>query len=456
MRVVIDRDGGALNGKAHSPRDGRKRGVTPRTAGAGGERHVTRHASTASRSPRDPVMTTFYAIAGLLVVASHAHGAIDIAYNVLPLYSYQIGMFLFASGWFYHERNELHPLRWAWKRVRHLLLPLFAINAAYGVIGNLVAPLVGFEFVPQLGMDALVRQPLLGGDMFVLDNPLWFVFPFFCATAIDFALHTALDALTGTRAHGRGDALGSASVGGSGASAAIDVGLAIAYTVAFVTVQPMPGFVDAPVTSLHALAVRTLFMMPLVAYGRVLSHHCPRVSHATTRTSVLMVIASLLAAVVTVTLVGDPVFLAAHASFPAGPVAPLVTSMCGTMMWLGVSQLVGERVGRMRSVELLSRSTLGLMANQIAGFEVLNLAFLGLDRLGIVHGFDMRKFVTDIWYEYRPMMPFTVHGAQIGDAFSFVYVVFGTALVLLAGRGIALAWERIRRAARDGKARRDA
>ena len=384
-------------------------------------------ASSASRARhaenghRDPVMTTFYAIAGLLVVASHAHGAIDIATNTLPLYSYQIGMFLFASGWFYHERHEQHPIAWAWKRIKRLIVPLFAINAAYGVIGNLVVPVIGYEFIPPMSFDTLIRQPMLGGDMFMLDNPLWFVFPFFCATTFDFAIHAVLDAIRNRIVRD----------GNSTASLAIDVGLASAYTLAFVIIGTLPSFVSPPPSSKHALMVRVLFMLPLIAYGRVVSHHVPRIAKANASTSVLMIFVSLCVALLMDTLIGDTAFLAARASFPAGPIPPLITSMCGIIAWLGVSQLIGDKVGRLSPTDALARSTMSLMANQIAGFELLNLLFLGLDNAGIVNGFETQKFVTDIWYELRPIMPNTVNGTQVGDAFGFLYLIAGVLFAML-------------------------
>lgn len=384
-------------------------------------------ASSASRARhaenghRDPVMTTFYAIAGLLVVASHAHGAIDIATNTLPLYSYQIGMFLFASGWFYHERHERHPIAWAWRRIKRLIVPLFAINAAYGVIGNLIAPIVGFEFVPPMSLDTLVRQPMLGGDMFMLDNPLWFVFPFFCATTIDFAVHAVLDAIR--------DAIARDKASGTGIT--IDIGLAVAYTLAFAVIGTLPGFVSPPPSSKHALMVRVLFMLPLIAYGRVVSHHVPRIAKANARTSVLMIFVSLCVALLMDTLIGDTAFLAAQASFPAGPMPPLITSMCGTIAWLGVSQLIGDKVGRLPSTDALARSTMSLMAHQVADFELLNLLFLRLSNIGIVSGFETQKFATDIWYELRPVMPNTVNGTQVGDAFGFLYLIAGVLFAML-------------------------
>lgn len=375
----------------------------------------------AGNGHRDPVMTTFYAIAGLLVVASHAHGAIDIATNTLPLYSYQIGMFLFASGWFYHERHERNPIAWAWKRIKRLIVPLFAINAAYGVIGNLVVPVIGYEFIPPMSFDTLVRQPMLGGDMFMLDNPLWFVFPFFCATTFDFAIHAVLDAIRNRIVRD----------GNSTASLAIDVGLASAYTLAFVIIGTLPGFVSPPPSSKHALMVRVLFMLPLIAYGRVVSHHVPRIAKANASTSVLMIFVSLCVALLMDTLIGDTAFLAARASFPAGPIPPLITSMCGIIAWLGVSQLIGDKVGRLPSTDTLARSTMSLMANQIAGFELLNLLFIWLDSIGIVSGFDTQKFATDIWYELRPVMPNTVNGAQVWDAFGFLYLIAGVLFAML-------------------------
>ena len=79
---------------------------------------------------------------------------------------------------------------------------------------------------------------------------------------------------------------------------------------------------------------------------------------------------------------------------------------------------------------------MSLMANQIAGFELLNLLFLGLDNVGIINGFETQKFVTDVWYELRPIMPNTVNGTQVGDAFGFLYLIAGVLFAMLLS-GIA-------------------
>ena len=149
-----------------------------------------------------------------------------------------------------------------------------------------------------------------------------------------------------------------------------------------------------------------------------------------------MIFVSLCVALLMDTLIGDTAFLAARASFPAGPIPPLITSMCGIIAWLGVSQLIGDKVGRLSPTDALARSTMSLMANQIAGFELLNLLFLGLDNAGIVNGFETQKFVTDIWYELRPIMPNTVNGTQVGDAFGFLYLIAGVLFAMLLS-GIA-------------------
>ena len=109
-----------------------------------------------------------------------------------------------------------------------------------------------------------------------------------CATTLDFAAHAIFDAIR--------DALASSKTNGR-TGIAIDVGFAIAYTLAFVIIGTLPGFVSPPPSSKHALMVRVLFMLPLIAYGRVVSHHVPRLAQANASTSVLMIFVSLCGAV---------------------------------------------------------------------------------------------------------------------------------------------------------------
>jgi fucose 4-O-acetylase-like acetyltransferase len=393
----------------------------------GRQRHV--------KPKRDPVMTTFYAIAGLLVVASHAHGALDVGTNLFPYYSYQIGMFAFASGWFYHEWHESRPWQWLWHRITRLIIPLLAINAAYGVIGNAVAPMVGVKYVPPICFDTLVRQPFLGGDMFVLDNPLWFVSPFFFATVIDFVIHSFLDLVTHATRKGRD--------GNGYASLVIDVSLTVIYAIAFVVVHPMPRFVDANVTSLHALCVRTLFMMPLVAFGRLVSHHMRRIVQATPSRSIWMLCVASLVQLVVVLTIGDTNFVAARVSFPHGSIAPLVTSVCGTMAWLGICQLVGPAVGNLRGTKLLARSTMSLMAHQVAAFFMLNCLYRWLSGFGgMPFFFDQRTFARDVWYVCYPVFDKSIDPQTIYGVCGIIYLIVGVLFSLL----LAIVWDRIKKA----------
>lgn len=421
---------------------------------------------------QDPVMVVFYAIAGLLIVASHAHGAIDIAPDLFPYYSYQISLFLFASGWFYHEHHEQHPFMYLWRRFCKLIVPLIAINAIYGLIGNWLAPFLGITYIPAMSFDTLIRQPLLGGDMFVIDNPLWFVSPFFFATSIDFVIHMICDyafvydkdhkrylkavsqndARRGFQKAGNQQAIGRrlAVRASSGSeisvarmerrSAVLDCILLCAYAACFIIIGQRADFIGVQIESLHALALRVLFMLPFIALGRAVSHHACHIVHADAKHSVLMSFIAMIVQLIITVCIGDTNFLVARASFPAGCVCPLLTSCCGIFFWLGICQIVGSVLGNLRIVKLLARSTYELMAHQIAGFVLLNSLFLWLYQIGIILWFDTATFSRDVWYMWYPVINPGMNADMVSDVFGFVYLIAGTSFALLIG----IVWHKIK------------
>ena len=67
-------------------------------------------------------------------------------FDMFKPYSFQVASFVFVSGYFYKEANESHPVAYLGSRIKRLLIPLIAINAAYGCIVALLKRAVGIEW----------------------------------------------------------------------------------------------------------------------------------------------------------------------------------------------------------------------------------------------------------------------------------------------------------------------
>lgn len=92
-------------------------------------------------------MKLFSACAIVLVVVGHIPSTgFNGPFDMFKPYSFQVASFVFVSGYFYKEANESHPVAYLGSRIKRLLIPLIAINAAYGCIVALLKRAVGIEW----------------------------------------------------------------------------------------------------------------------------------------------------------------------------------------------------------------------------------------------------------------------------------------------------------------------
>ena len=91
-------------------------------------RSVSPKSSTTDKT--DYRFKILYAIGMIMVVAGHytEGGGINILANWFPYYGFHLGLFLFASGYFYKEKSEQHVGQYILKKATHLLVPLFLWN----------------------------------------------------------------------------------------------------------------------------------------------------------------------------------------------------------------------------------------------------------------------------------------------------------------------------------------
>ena len=109
-------------------------------------------------------MRLFSACAIVLVVVGHIPSTgFNGPFDMFKPYSFQVAAFVFVAGYFYKESHEVHPFQYLKSRIKRLLIPLVAINAAYGCLVLLLKKLVGITWggslCPDATSDALYRWP---------------------------------------------------------------------------------------------------------------------------------------------------------------------------------------------------------------------------------------------------------------------------------------------------------
>ena len=86
-----------------------------------------------------------YIIGIILIVANHAgNGSISLVYEWFPAYSFHLGLFVFASGYFFIKNRDTKILDFIKKIVIKFLVPLYAWNLVYGL---LIVFLEQFQFI---------------------------------------------------------------------------------------------------------------------------------------------------------------------------------------------------------------------------------------------------------------------------------------------------------------------
>jgi fucose 4-O-acetylase-like acetyltransferase len=122
-----------------------------------------------------------YALGILFIVAGHCGDSGEALVPFVSLFtlgSFQIALFVFASGYFYHSQNEQAVLKTIGKKILHLLVPYYLYSALY--VGILyLTHAYGFTIGETPNGYNFFVMPWLNGHSYVYNLGGWFIFPLF-------------------------------------------------------------------------------------------------------------------------------------------------------------------------------------------------------------------------------------------------------------------------------------
>ncbi len=117
----------------------------------------------------------------ILVVYGH-YGALPVTgllESYLPLYSFHMPLFLFISGYLFHDFAARDYGRFAWRKTKHLALPLLGWNIVYAGIVTILNWREVTNFLPPTQevwtFHNLFIEPFLCGHQYQLNASTWFV-----------------------------------------------------------------------------------------------------------------------------------------------------------------------------------------------------------------------------------------------------------------------------------------
>ena len=319
-----------------------------------------------------------YALGMVFIVAGHlGDGGVPLLYNWFPPYSFHLGLFAFCSGYFYKEVSEEHVFRYCVKKVKHLLIPLYLWNLFYALL-IMVMKKWSFTIGTEVTLYKLVIAPLNNGHQFIYNMGGWFVAPLFMIQVFNVSARWLLRKV---RLGGKEHIL---------FLTYLLLGMAgIQLTIAGYGLHRGLPF------------IRTLFLLPFFGAGQYYKKVLERRDNLSN--TVYFLVRFSIQLIIAIVYKRIPEYTPSWCNdFYDGPIMPYLVGFTGIAFWLRVARILEPAIGESRMVSLVANNTFSIMINQFLGFMVLKGIFAVFQELGMLSGFDVNLFKTDIWYVYLP------------------------------------------------------
>lgn len=359
---------------------------------------------------------TFGILSGLaivMVVAGHLGYNLLTVGDLFPYYSFHVPLFMFISGYFYRESEQVHPIAYIGKKVRRLLIPYFIWNFIYGLLAWLLRA-NGFAMGEEIGLRTLFLAPFMHGYQFIYNYAAWFVPVLFMIEMMNLLMR-----LAGSRAF----EIVSCIRGGHGnekqaqesrrewlyLAGSLAVGMIVVYLA-----------IGGHVWGNYKAPGRILFLYPCFQMGQFYKKNLEKqdtASHLPYFTAVLSV------QVVLHILCNGLAFSSVWCTgFANGPLIPYVTIVTGIAFWLRIARILSSLAGTGKAVRWFGQHTYTVMMHHVMIFMLIKMLLAGIAAgTGLLGDFDLEQFYTNIDYVYL------VNGAE---HFKMVYLAAGVGVPL--------------------------
>lgn len=329
-----------------------------------------------------------YAIAIVLVVISHipSEAGVSLFYQIFPLYIFNLALFIFCSGYFYDKENEEKPFRFIWKKFKRLIVPLYLINIAYGLIAEILTlngilipakfavktSLTGFPMSETFTLGDLFIMPLTNGHQFVYNLATWFVVPLF----IGYVFLVLFRRLTRR---------------------------IIKREFIYLIVCVLLGILGAYLSEneyqyTHLVLLRTLYFIPFLAAG----YYYKAVLEKYDRLSNLAYFSVVVGLQIALIYVMNGTFTCS-VSWGSYSYMAFAGGILGVAFWLRIARLLTPAIGDSTHINKVANSTYSIMANHFLGFMLIKyLYYCGQKYFGWFQNFNLESFRNDVFYFYYP------------------------------------------------------
>ena len=309
-----------------------------------------------------------------------------------PPGSYHMPLFIFVSGYFFHDKDFLSFLK---SKGKHLVVPFLLWNLFFGLLCAVFHYYGIISFGAAISLKTLFIDPFTHGHQFTFNLPTWFVGTLIEVQIVYWLLHCAC-----RKNH---------------------IALMILTLLLYLAAWTMgDNHWHRMYGDWMLAAEKVLFFLIFYEIGAVYRLYLEKKdSFSVNRIAGLILLNGFLLGFVGRNINANPVWM----NLPHQILLPLAAALSGIYLFMQVSELLKDKVPRNSLLGYIGEHTFSIMALHLFFFWLLNTAFWRMKELGVfpLRSFNYDKYTHSIWFrvtEHAPMV----------DVFYFLAGLFGSLL----------------------------
>lgn len=345
-----------------------------------------------------------YALGILFIVVGHS------SYAYLPFFekwfifsSFHLGLFVFCSGYFYKEKSESNILKYVFKKIKTLILPLFLWNLFYALVTKVFSSF-GMTIGGDVTLEKIFITPLTHGHQFVYNLGGWFVVPLFLIEIFNILFCKVLPLKDAKKF----------------------ILLFVIYLIIGIFGNKLA--INGYNTDWWLTLTRMTFLLPFFGFGMLYKNLLEEKDVLSSTSYFAIVFALQLVLFIYLKEVPSIIVMPAWSAFAYGPIVPYFAGLIGIAFWLRVARDLTPVCGQNKCMLAVANNTYSIMINQFLGF-ILVKSFFALMKMsfGFFRDFDIVKYKTDLWYYYCP---------NNIEHFGIIYIIAGLFVPVYMQKGL--------------------
>ncbi|MCI8822205.1 MAG: acyltransferase [Lachnospiraceae bacterium] len=321
-----------------------------------------------------------YAIGICLVVSGHCGNRISLFYEFFEPYAFHLGLFVFASGYFYKEANEKNIKRYVIKKIKTLIVPLYLWNFFYAIIVG-ISFFMGFTI--GRGNEGIIEKlflmPIMHGHQFMYNLGGWFVIPLFMIEIYNIIFRKLCFFINGRKKE--------------------IINLILGIIIGFMGVYISNAGYNY---GWWLVLTRMMCFMPFYVCGFFYHKYLEKVDNCNN----LVYFSSILTVNLILSIRHGGVYAFTQVWSNYGGTNPIIVytiAFLAIAFWLRISRILTPVLGKSKYINLIADNAYSIMINQFLGFMLIKMIFACICRETIYcQSFDYAAYYSDIYYYYFP------------------------------------------------------